>query len=731
MARKTDGNEDRTGTDKDGLSNISRRDAMRIAVMSGTGLGAGATGLNSVGAQNTVEGEDSVASDPITITEESCDIITGNIDKTYYPKFVDGYEKYGPPDGVLHYRYQKDEQLFEEEPNADPDDKSFRLDISGEHAIELCQEPTNDTLYVEYGWGMELETFYLGPGVYPTAYGNTPRFNYNVVDITTEIRPRGGFIDFGDPEYEIKALTGRGIDDAPSGSTSNTVGTSVAASTALSIVADTLSIISSAQSLLGSGTSGSDACNADSLSANCVSTRASSGRYEDTLEINWAPIETPDVMDVAYREGVALSALSSDLISLERGTRLTPRNGVFDGATGGAKFEIDLAPNEKVDEVTYGQYTLEMVLSCDVEYRNPYSAGSGYEQLGSISNRSDIIILFLPEKPAEVATGSATVSNLNEVTLRGEINDISEGTLSGPACQVWFEYEATDDGPDNRSTTDPQTVSSEGEFSATVDDLEPGTEYQYWVVIKKEYGAAKTAEVRTMTSPSTFTTNSNPPAGSITTGQPIPVSKAAKLSGEVEAIDADGVSDVEVWFELRQGSSGNFREIEVVERQTPGSQFNADVQDLENGVTYEYRAVMQVEDSTVTGELKTFQPSGWDCAITTATANDAETLDILRRYRDESMSKTPVGRALVGLYYRISPPIAQTLFSNPNSVETNVIRKLIYRCASLSEVQEKTDSRIKSTSIGILLAIIYTIGVFIGVAAHARLNGQKMLNGRL
>ena len=115
------------------------------------------------------------------------------------------------------------------------------------------------------------------------------------------------------------------------------------------------------------------------------------------------------------------------------------------------------------------------------------------------------------------------------------------------------------------------------------------------------------------------------------------------------------------------------------------------------------------------------------CYITTATAGEGETLDSLRRFRDESMSATPVGRGLVDLYYRISPPIAQTLERHPESLTSRTTRTIVDACASLSDAQERTDSRAKSASLGVALTALYVVGITVGASGHAGISLRERL----
>ncbi len=202
---------------------------------------------------------------------------------------------------------------------------------------------------------------------------------------------------------------------------------------------------------------------------------------------------------------------------------------------------------------------------------------------------------------------------------------------------------------------------------------------------------------------------------------------SATLNGSVDVLE--GASSATVFFEygpLGAGfpnatGSGDFG---------AGTDITADISGLESGTTYEFRAVASTSNASDESGTSSFETnsSGGMCFITTATADDTETLGSLRRFRDESMGTTPVGRGLVGLYYRISPPIARTLGRHPDSPETAATRRLVDLCASLSDSQAATDSRVRSAALGVFLTMLYIVGIVVGVAGHASLRTRELLD---
>lgn len=203
---------------------------------------------------------------------------------------------------------------------------------------------------------------------------------------------------------------------------------------------------------------------------------------------------------------------------------------------------------------------------------------------------------------------------------------------------------------------------------------------------------------------------------------------AATLSGTLD--DLDGYDEAEVLFEYGPVGSGLPESVDAGTA-SEGETFTAAVDGLEPGTTYEFVALAIAGGGTETGEglVNSFETDEEMefCFVTTATAGDTATLDSLRRFRDESMATTPVGRGLVGLYYRVSPPVARSMARNPDSTEAAATRGLVDRCANLSDRQAETDSPVGAAMLGCLLTALYLVGLVVGILGHASLQAREAL----
>jgi subtilisin len=201
---------------------------------------------------------------------------------------------------------------------------------------------------------------------------------------------------------------------------------------------------------------------------------------------------------------------------------------------------------------------------------------------------------------------------------------------------------------------------------------------------------------------------------------------AATLSGTLDNLE--NASEADVWFEYGVAGSGLSETVDAGTA-SEGESFSADISGLESGTAYEFVAMASANGETGEGFVSSFETDDpfEFCFITTATADETETLDSLRRFRDDSMTATPVGKGMVGLYYRISPPIARTLDRHPDSTEADLTRSVIEASASLSDSQDETDSRIKSATLGVMLTMLYIVGLVVGAVGHASLRARETL----
>ncbi len=104
----------------------------------------------------------------------------------------------------------------------------------------------------------------------------------------------------------------------------------------------------------------------------------------------------------------------------------------------------------------------------------------------------------------EVATDPATDVSTSEATLHGELLDMGDD----PSADVWFNYGEL--GSTDRSATPRQTLTSTGEFSATVDSLASDTTYDFHAVAVNETSPDTGAQLEFTTDAPACTTDCPP-----------------------------------------------------------------------------------------------------------------------------------------------------------------------------------------------------------------------------
>ena len=106
-----------------------------------------------------------------------------------------------------------------------------------------------------------------------------------------------------------------------------------------------------------------------------------------------------------------------------------------------------------------------------------------------------------------------------------------------------------------------------------------------------------------------------------------------------------------------------------------------------------------------------FSGAGW-CFIATAAYGTpmAGEIQILREFRDEYLLANPLGQALVGLYYRVSPPIAEFITEHPSLKP--IVRAGLLPVVAMSTIAVNTTPAEKAAIIGLLVLVSVALAVW-------------------
>ena len=93
------------------------------------------------------------------------------------------------------------------------------------------------------------------------------------------------------------------------------------------------------------------------------------------------------------------------------------------------------------------------------------------------------------------------------------------------------------------------------------------------------------------------------------------------------------------------------------------------------------------------------------CFIATAAYGTpmAEEIQVLREFRDEYMLTNPLGQALVDIYYRVSPPIAEFITEHPSLKP--MVRAGLFPAVAMSAVGVNTSPVEKMVIVGLLVLV--------------------------
>jgi hypothetical protein len=109
--------------------------------------------------------------------------------------------------------------------------------------------------------------------------------------------------------------------------------------------------------------------------------------------------------------------------------------------------------------------------------------------------------------------------------------------------------------------------------------------------------------------------------------------------------------------------------------------------------------------------IANFSGGGW-CFIATAAYGTpmAEEIEILRGFRDEYLLTNPVGKALVDLYYRVSPPIAEFITEHPSLKP--IVRAGLLPAVTMSTIAVNTTPAGKIAIIGLLALVVVALAIW-------------------
>jgi hypothetical protein len=104
--------------------------------------------------------------------------------------------------------------------------------------------------------------------------------------------------------------------------------------------------------------------------------------------------------------------------------------------------------------------------------------------------------------------------------------------------------------------------------------------------------------------------------------------------------------------------------------------------------------------------------SGAWCFIATAAYGSpmAEEIQILREFRDAYLITNPAGKALVDLYYRVSPPMAEFITEHPGLKP--IVRAGLVPAVAMSTVAVNTTPVQKVAILGVLVLVVVALAVW-------------------
>ncbi|KAA0005449.1 MAG: PKD domain-containing protein [Thermoplasmata archaeon] len=213
-------------------------------------------------------------------------------------------------------------------------------------------------------------------------------------------------------------------------------------------------------------------------------------------------------------------------------------------------------------------------------------------------------------KPPQVTTMSATNVRYSEAKLRGYLNEVGS-----QICEVWFVYDTSyhSNWQDYAYSTTHKNLTSPTSFSRLIQGLQINTTYHFRAVAKNKAGISYGNDM-------TFTTHVVTP--DVVTKQATNVTaSSATLNGEIT--DLGGVTSCQVWFEY--GATTSYGSVTPVMNAT--SAFSIEIDGLQPGKTYHYRAVAKNKAGISYGNDMTFTTTTLKANVSTKSVNYAVVLN--------------------------------------------------------------------------------------------------------
>ena len=152
-------------------------------------------------------------------------------------------------------------------------------------------------------------------------------------------------------------------------------------------------------------------------------------------------------------------------------------------------------------------------------------------------------------------------------------------------------------------------------------------------------------------------------------------------------------------------------EVSLVAEARSGSQFVNWSGDVDTIADVDATSTTIIMDSSYT--IKANFSGAGGCFIATAAYGTpmAEEIEILRQFRDEYLLTNPAGQALVDLYYRVSPPIAEFITEHPSLKP--IVRAGLLPAVTMSTIAVNTTPTEKAAIIGLVVLVSLTLAAWV------------------